>query len=175
MYEACYALDDSTILAKDEGRRREKTVARRAGRSRRSLGGSADERKAVLAVSEGWLQYGPRPALAAHAHSIDEVPTVCRAARTRWPRHRGANSRVGGGSTVTSARPIALALANMDNTDRLMRIGERANRCQRHVLSGGSPGAGGVRLRHRARPPPTLQQDAANLRNRQTACGCSPT
>ena len=139
------------------------------------LGGLRDERKAVLAVSEGWLQYGPNPALARPLKNTDGA--AAGAAGHRRPRDRTRREQgTVGAVDLQKCEADRMALANMDNTDRLQRIGERANRVNVTFYPIGAQGLAGVRLGHRSGAAA-----AAARRTRptcapvRTACGCSPT
>ena len=177
MYEACYAFEDPTIAP--EMKRAAPREARRSTRSTISsthLGGLRDERKAVLAVSEGWLQFGPNPALARllktrRGPRLPDPPggIVGRGASARERRVRPACDR-------DKCKADRMALANLDDRIGCMRTSRARQSRQRHVLSGRRAGAGGLRLGHRPRA-------AADARSRtrptcgtaRTACGCSPT
>jgi hypothetical protein len=63
LYEACYFGEDAQIALEMKARRREKLALDALDDLVVHLGGLRDERKAVLAVTEGWVEYGPNPAL----------------------------------------------------------------------------------------------------------------
>jgi hypothetical protein len=64
MYGACYGGEVPPIAPEMIARRREKLALDALDDLVTHLGGLREERKAVLAVSEGWPQYSPNPALA---------------------------------------------------------------------------------------------------------------
>lgn len=165
MYEACYTLDDPLIAAEMKARRRETLSLDALDDLVAHVGGLRDERKAVLAVSEGWLQYGPSPALARLLkRDQDAIPGP------PGPVDRGtsrANNRVNGGADRDKCNADRVALANIDNRDRLQRTGEAANRVNVTFYPVGAQGLAVFDSDIGPDPPPTLQQDAANLRNRQ--------
>jgi hypothetical protein len=127
-YEGCYAFEGPAIAREMKARRREKLSMDALEDLVVHLGGLRDERKAVFAVTEGWLQFRPNPALARPLTKTDPgqlllpPPVVDRGT----PRARGA-SQVGA-VDLQKCEAERLALANMDNTDRLQLIGEGANR-----------------------------------------------
>jgi VWFA-related protein len=164
MYEACYALDDASIAAEMKARRREKLALDALDDLVTHLGGLRDERKAVLAVSEGWLQYGPNPALARMLKTdegrIPNPPGIVDRGGTR------ANERSTGGADRDKCNADRMALANLDDTERLQRTTERANRVNVTFYPVGAQGLAVFDADIGPEPPPPQQQDAANLRNR---------
>ena len=165
MYEACYTLDDRTIAPEMKARRREMLSLDALDDLVAHVGGLRDERKAVLAVSEGWLQYGPNPALARLLkNDQDRIPSP------PGPVDRGtsrANDRGYGGVDRDKCNADRTALAHMDNRDRLLRTAETANRVNVTFYPIGAQGLAVFDSDIGPDPPPALQQDAANLRNRQ--------
>jgi VWFA-related protein len=164
MYEACYALDDRTIQPQMKARRREKLSLDALDDLVVHLGGLRDERKAVLAVSEGWIEYGPNPALARPVKSnegrLPDPPRIV---------DRGT-ARAGEASTGTDrdrCEADRAALANMDNRERLQRIGQAANRVNVTFYPIGAQGLAVFDSDIGPEPPPPLDTDAANLRARQ--------
>ena len=164
MYEACFALDGPAIAAEMKERRREKLSLDALDDLVTHLGGLRDERKAVLAVSEGWLQYGPNPALARMLKNdegrIPNPPGIVDRGATR------ANERATGGADRDKCNADRMALANLDDTERLQRTTERANRVNVTFYPVGAQGLATFDSDIGPEPPPTLQQDAASLRNR---------
>jgi VWFA-related protein len=91
------------------------------------LGGLREERKAVLTVSEGWMQYGPDPSLAAATKDLDGQPTL------PPPDIFGRGLKPGGrddgyASTMARCEQDRLTLSMLDDRERVRQIGERANR-----------------------------------------------
>lgn len=162
-YEACYAFEDPSLVRDMKARRREKLLMDALDDLVVHLGGLRDERKAVLAVSEGWLQYRPDSRLARPIRSNETGPPLAS------PRivDRGARDR----SLVMSQRDKCeadrIALANLDDSDRLQRIGERANRVNVTFYPIGAQGLSVFDADVGPEPPVPLDQDAANLRTRQ--------
>jgi VWFA-related protein len=166
-YETCYAFEGPAIAREMKARRREKLSMDALEDLVVHLGGLRDERKAVFAVSEGWLQFSSNPALARPLTKTDPgqllvpPPVVDRGT----PRARG--ERQVGAVDLQKCEAERLALANMDNTDRLQRIGEDANRVNVTFYPIGAQGLAVFDADIGPEPPPSLQQDAANLRSRQ--------
>ena len=89
------------------------------------LGGLRDERKAVLAVTEGWLEYGPNPALARPLKSDQgRVPRppgpVDRGTQRRSDEHERRHPE--------QVRERPHRAGQHGHRDRLPRLAERANR-----------------------------------------------
>jgi VWFA-related protein len=165
MYEACFTLDDPKIAPEMKARRRERLTLDALDDLVTHLGGLRDERKAVLAVSEGWLQYQPNAALARmleqDRNRIPNPPGVVDRGVSR------ADSRTNGGVDRDRCNADRLTLANTDNRDRLLRTAERANRVNVTFYPVGAQGLAVFDSDIGPEPPPPLTQDSANLRNRQ--------
>ena len=165
MYEACFTLDDPKIPPEMKARRRERLTLDALDDLVTHLGGLRDERKAVLAVSEGWLQYGPNAALARMLERdrdrIPNPPGVVDRGATR------ADNRINGGVDRDRCNADRLTLANTDNRDRLLRTAERANRVNVTFYPVGAQGLAVFDSDIGPEPPPGLAQDSVNLRNRQ--------
>jgi VWFA-related protein len=165
MYEACFRLDDPTIAPEMKARRRETLTLDALDDLVTHLGGLRDERKAVLAVSEGWLQYEPNARLARMLEQdrdrIPNPPGVVDRGTTR------ADNRTSVGVDRDRCNADRLALANTDNRDRLQRTAERANRVNVTFYPVGAQGLAVFDSDIGPEPPPTLTQDLNNLRNRQ--------
>jgi VWFA-related protein len=164
-YEACYALDDPKIASEMKARRREKLSFDALDDLVTHLGGLRDERKAVLAVSEGWLQYGPNPSLA-RLLKRDEgrLPTPPGIVDRGTGR---ANDRSLGSVDRTKCDADRQALAAMDDRERLQRTAESANRVNVTFYPVGAQGLAVFDSDIGPEPPPGLVEDGANLRNRQ--------
>ena len=164
IYEACYALEVPPIAPEMKARRREKLALDAIDDLVTHLGGLREERKAVLAVSEGWLEYGPNPALARLLQNDQgRIPGPPGGVDRGTSR---ANDRTQGGVDRDRCNADRMALANLDHRDRLMRTSERANRVNVTFYPVGAQGLEAFDS-DIDQQPPTLQQDAANLRNRQ--------
>ena len=165
MYDACYALEVPPIAPEMKARRREMLSLDALDDLVIHLGGLRDERKAVLAVSEGWLQYGRNPALARllqrDQNRIPAPPGIIDRGTSR------ANGGVNDGVDRDRCNADRMALAQLDNTDRLQRTAERANRVNVTFYPVGAQGLAVFDADIGPEPPPPPAQDAANLRNRQ--------
>ena len=162
-YEACYAFADPSIVREMKARRREKLLMDALDDLVTHLGGLRDERKAVLAVSEGWLQYRPDPKLARPIQSNDNALPIA------TPRiiDRGAREQSAAVSQRDRCEADRIALANLDDSDRLQRIGENANRVNVTFYPIGAQGLSVFDSDIGPEPPVPLDQDSANLRTRQ--------
>ena len=162
-YEACYAFEEASLVRELKARRREKLAMDALDDLVTHLGGLRDERKAVLAVSEGWLQYRPDSKLARPIKSNDNAPPIA------TPRivDRGARDQSAAVSQRDKCEADRIALANMDDSDRLQRIGESANRVNVTFYPIGAQGLAVFDSDIGPEPPLPLDQDSANLRTRQ--------
>jgi VWFA-related protein len=165
-YEKCYAFEDAAIAREMKARRREKMSLDALDDLVVHLGGLRDERKAVFAVSEGWLQFGPSSALTRPLKNSDggllRPPGIVDRGTSR-ARDQGSV----GMADLQKCEADRVALASMDHTDRLMRIGESANRVNVTFYPIGAQGLAVFDADIGPNPPPPLAQDAANLRARQ--------
>lgn len=165
-YEKCYAFEDPAIPREMKQRRREKMSLDALDDLVVHLGGLRDERKAVFAVSEGWLQFGPNSALTRPLKNSDggllRPPGIVDRGTSR-ARDQGSVGTV----DLQKCEAERVALATMDHTDRLMRIGESANRVNVTFYPIGAQGLAVFDSDIGPNPPPPLAQDAANLRARQ--------
>jgi VWFA-related protein len=167
MYGACYGGEVPPIAPEMIARRREKLALDALDDLVTHLGGLREERKAVLAVSEGWPQYSPNPALARLLQGDQgRIPTppggITGRGTTLTPGDRSS-----GGVDRDRCNADRGALANMDNTDRLQRTAQRANRVNVSFYPVGAQGLDAFDSDIGPAPPPPPQQDASNLRNRQ--------
>jgi VWFA-related protein len=165
-YEGCYAFEDPAIARAMKARRREQLVLDALDDLVVHLGGLRDERKAVVAISEGWLQYRPDQTLARPLKNTD--PT--RVLAPPGPVDRGTTRRGERGTVAVSdlqkCETDRIVLANMDNADRLQRIGEAANRVNVSFYPVGAQGLAVFDSDIGPEPPPSNSEDAANLRAR---------
>ena len=165
-YEACYAFEDPAIAREMKARRREKLSLDALEDLVVHLGGLRDERKAVFAVSEGWMQYGRNPALARPLKNTDTGQLLT----PPGPVDRGATrrgERVVGAVDLQKCEADRIALANLDHSDRLQQMGLDANRVNVTFYPIGAQGLAVFDSDIGPDPPPPIQVDAANLRNRQ--------
>jgi VWFA-related protein len=165
VWEACYTLDDPRIAPEMKARRREKLSLDALEDLVVHLGGLRDERKAVLAVTEGWLQYGPNSALARQLKSdegrLPDPPSIVGRGTTRQ------SDRTTGGADRDTCNADRTALANIDHTVRLQEMTERANRFNVSFYPVGAAGLAVFDSDIGPEPPLPLQQDAGNLRTRE--------
>ena len=159
-YEACYVFEDKYIFQQMKARRREKLALDALDDLIVHLGGLRDERKAVLAVSEGWLQYGRDPKL---GQPLRNTPL-----QLAGPRlvQRGARGEQVEESSLAKCESERIALAEMDNTERLRDIGERANRVNVSFYPVGAQGLAVFDSDIGPDPPPPIDVDAKNLSRR---------
>lgn len=164
MYEACFTTDDRSIAPEMKARRREKLSLDALEDLMVHLGGLREERKAVLAVSEGWLQYGPNQALARQLPGDEgRIPLppsiVDRGAGRSGERSIGLIDR-------DRCNADRMALANLDHSDRLQEMTERANRVNVTFYPVGAQGLAVFDSDIGPERPLPPAQDSANLRNR---------
>ena len=163
-YEACYFGEDRPIAVEMKARRREKLSLDALDDLVVHLGGLRDERKAILAVTEGWLEYAPNPQLTRQVKRdqgwIPNPPAIV-------GRGTRADSANGVGDVRTKCDSDRLALANMDNRDRLREMGESANRVNVTFYPVGAQGLAVFDSPIGPDPPPPLSIDLASLRTRQ--------
>lgn len=163
MYEACFTLDDPAIAREMKARRREMLAFDALDDLVVHLGGLRDERKAVLAVSEGWLQYGPNQALARMLKNDEgRLPQPPGIVDRGTSRQRETTL----GVDRDKCNADRMALAQIDHRERLQRMAEDANRVNVTFYPVGAQGLAVFDSDIGPDPPPPPQQDAANLRNR---------
>jgi VWFA-related protein len=163
-YEACYFGEDRPIALEMKARRREMLSLDALDDLVVHLGGLRDERKAILAVTEGWLEYAPNPQLARLVKRdqglIPSPPGIVgRGTRT--------DPTTSAGDVRTKCESDRVALANMDNRDRLRAMGESANRVNVTFYPVGAQGLAVFDSPIGPDRPPPLSTDLANLRTRQ--------
>ncbi|HET9268908.1 MAG TPA: VWA domain-containing protein [Vicinamibacterales bacterium] len=159
-WEKCYVFEDKTIFPRMKARRREKMALDALDDLVVHLGGLRDERKAVLAVSEGWLQYARDSTLAAPLKAIENGAIPLAGPRLIQRGARGEQVEVAGLAKCEADRA---ALAEMDNTNRLMDIGERANRVNVSFYPVGAQGLAVFDSDIGPDQPPPIEVDARNL------------
>ncbi len=162
LYTACYRGDEQLLKAMKE-RRREKQTLDALEDLITHLQGIREERKAILTISEGWRLFQPDAKLANRGGS--EVPGV---ERLFVPADRARNS---GGSGVDKAQCDAdrIALAQIDDAQRMREIGESANRGNVTFYPMYARGLAVFDSDIGPDPPPSIQEDAAILRNNQAS------
>jgi len=175
MYGVCYGSEAPPIAPEMIARRREKLALDALDDLVTHLGGLREERKAVLAVTEGWVEFGPNPTLS----------RMLQADQGRIPGPPGGitgrgttreSGRVDTGVNRDQCNADRLALANLDHKDRLIRTAQRANRVNVSFYPVGAQGLdAGVTAEappqtttNRAGLAPTIgQQIGSDVRNRQ--------
>jgi VWFA-related protein len=189
LYERCYggpavspsssSSSSSSLLSRvDESRRAESVAAKMKARRREKmtldaledlivhLDGIREERKAVLTVTEGWRMFTPDAELAkSDERSGVGVRPGDALGRPPVPRPSDANNTSGSSRIECEADKTALAL--MDHSFRLREISEAANRGNVTFYPVFARGLVPFDSDIGPEPPPTLQQDAANLSARQ--------
>lgn len=128
-YEICYPPNDSDqadVSREMIARRREKLTLDALEDLVVHLGGLREERKAVLTVSEGWMQYGENPALARKVGN--RVPGPPGIFVGRGGKIQQTDPREPGGASLGDCDADRVALANLDNRFRVVRLAEQANR-----------------------------------------------
>lgn len=175
-YEACY-FEEPRIAVEMKARRREKLALDALDDLIVHLGGLRDERKAILAVTEGWLEYGPNPALTRPLKSDQgRVPPP------PGPVDRGTRGDLTNtsGDIRSKCESDRIALAQMDHRDHLRTLAERANRVNVSFYPVGAQGLAVFDTaidekpidpspqdsRRLGNPQSELQLDQANLRTR---------
>src|SRR5688572_6136367 len=176
MYSSCYSASEiPPIVPEMIARRREKLALDALDDLVTHLGGLREERKAVLAVSEGWLQYGPNQALARQLKEDEgRIPGPPGGITGRGTTRE--TGRVQSGVDRDRCNADRMALANLDHSDRLMRTSQRANRVNVTFYPVGAQGleagitseaASSVTANRTGLPPMIAQQEGSNVRNRQ--------
>jgi len=166
LYEACYGSPVSgqnSVAGEMKARRREKLTLDALEDLIVHLGGIREERKAVIAVTEGWPLFRPNPQLAAGERGRARPQDVL----GRPPRPSPEDSALTSGSTRVECETDRVALSSLDHTLRLREITEDANRGNvtfypvyaRGLVANDAP-IGPDR-------PPSIRDDAANLRVKQ--------
>ena len=121
-------VEDPPIAAEMKARRREKLALDALDDLVVHLGGLRDERKAVLAVTEGWLRVRPNPALARLLKS-DRGPLIPRSARPSSIAAPGADPTNRAGDVPDKVRePTAWHWPTWTTATACARSAERANR-----------------------------------------------
>ena len=167
LYEACYPPLGTTvgIAAEMKARRREKLTLDALGDLMVHLAGVREERKAVLAVSEGWRLYTRNTNLSRRLSDQGDVSPGD--VLLRPPRPRPSDAATTQGSVKVQCEADRMALAQLDHELRMRELTQEANRGNvtfypiyaRGLVAFDSPIG--------PDPPPSLAQDAANLRARQ--------
>lgn len=171
LYDSCYPPYDrqnrpDDTAAEMRRRRREKLTLDSVNDLISTLGSLREERKAVLMVSEGWLEYRPSDVLSQpqrDAHGQPFLPP---------PETFGLDPRPNGDGQRPNASMMAecegdrLALAMLDDRERVQQLTETANRANVTFYSLYARGLAALDAPVGPDRPPAPIQDAANLSTR---------
>ncbi len=165
MYQRCYPPKpgerESAIAREMKARRREMLTLDALNDLVVVLGGIREERKAVLAVSEGWMQFGENQKLAAGGTLGQPGPTPPQVFAPNPRRRTDGAGQIEG--ELAKCEADRIALAHLDDTDRVRQIGQRANRSNVSFYPVDPRGLVVFDSPIGPDPPPSLQQDASNL------------
>jgi VWFA-related protein len=175
VYDACYPPNsqkygqpDNPIATAMKARRREKLSLDALEDLSAHLNGIREERKAVLVVTEGWLLFTPdRRLMDAQG---DQPPPVAIPPGDRFgrrPSDTGASTGRSQAGMQAECDADRIALASMDDQDRLLRIGNDANRSNVSFYTVYARGLVPFDAPIGPAAPPPPRQDAANLSSRQ--------
>jgi VWFA-related protein len=167
LYDACYpalSSDRTGISAEMKARRREKLTLDALEDLMVHVGGLREERKAVLAVTEGWRLY---PADATLARRLgDEQALTPGDVLGRPPRPRPSDTGQVQGSIRVQCEADRMALAQLDHQLRLRELTQDANRGNVTFYPVYARGLVAFDSPIGPDPPPSLAEDAASLRAR---------
>jgi VWFA-related protein len=170
LYDACYPDAFQTVgIAKEmKARRREKLTLDALEDLMVHLNGIREERKAVLAVTEGWVIYRSDSKL---ARAFDKDNTGLRPGDVllRPPRPQPSDKGQLQGSPRVQCEADRMALAALDHEFRLQNLTQTANRGNVTFYPVYARGLVAFDAPIGPEQPPSPLQDAANLRNRQEA------
>jgi VWFA-related protein len=170
LYDACYPDAFQTVgIAKEmKARRREKLTLDALEDLMVHLNGIREERKAVLAVTEGWVIYRSDSKL---ARALDKDNTGLRPGDVllRPPRPQPSDKAQLQGSPRVQCEADRMALAALDHEFRLQNLTQTANRGNVTFYPVYARGLVAFDAAIGPEQPPSPIQDAANLRNRQEA------
>jgi VWFA-related protein len=165
LYKACYG-PDSPIGREMKARRREKLTLDSLEDLMIHLGGIREERKAILAVTEGWRLYTKSAQLAGGDQNTRVTPGDVLG---RPPVPRLSDTGQIQGSPKIQCEADRMALAQMDDDLRLHELTQLANRGNVTFYPVYARGLTVFDSPIGPDPPPSLAQDAANLRARQNS------
>jgi VWFA-related protein len=162
-YQLCYGID-SPIYKEMKARRREKLTFDAIEDLMVHLAGVREERKAILTVTEGWLLYTKSPKLASSGDPGTRVQPGDVLGRPPVPRLSETGTLSGSGKVQCEAD--RMALAEMDDDLRLRQLTQLANRGNVTFYPVYARGLVAFDAPIGPDPPPTIMEDAANLRTR---------
>ena len=167
-YEACFpdAFQTAGLAKEMKARRREKLTLDALEDLMVHLNGIREERKAVLAVTEGWVIYRPDSKL---ARALDKNDPGIRPGDVllRPPRPQPSDTGQVQGSARVQCEADRMALAQLDHDFRLQQVTQTANRGNVTFYPVYARGLAVFDAPIGPDKPPSPIQDAANLRNRQ--------
>jgi VWFA-related protein len=168
LYDACYPAigDTDGLSAEMRARRREKLTLDALEDLMVHLGGIRDERKAVVTVTEGWRIYRPDSRLSRPLGSRQLGPGDVLG---RPPRPSPSDASQLQGSPRVKCEADRMALAMLDHEFRLQELTRIANRGNVTFYPVYARGLVPFDAPIGPEKPPTLVEDAANLRARQDA------
>jgi VWFA-related protein len=168
LYEACYpdAFATAGIAREMKARRREKLTLDALEDLMVHLNGIREERKAVLAVTEGWIIHRADPKLA-RAIEKDDPGLRPGDVLLRPPRPQPSDAGQVQGSPRVQCEADRMALAQLDHDFRLQQLTQIANRGNVTFYPVYARGLVAFDAPIGPDKPPSPLQDAANLRTRQ--------
>jgi VWFA-related protein len=177
LYDTCYPPNsqtsgqpDNPIATAMKARRREKLTLDALEDLSTHLNGVREERKAVLVVTEGWLLFTPDRRLA--DAQGDQPPPVALPPGDRFGRRPSDGNTTTGRSQagmLAECDADRIALASLDDQERLLRIGEDANRSNVSFYTVYARGMVAFDAPIGPAKPPPPRQDSANLSARQNS------
>ena len=165
LYASCYG-PGSPIAVEMKARRREKLTLDALEDLMIHLAGIREERKAILTVTEGWQLFARSPVLAEGDRNLRVDPGDVLG---RPPVPRPSDVGQVQGSAKVQCETDRLALAAIDHPERLSQLTQLANRGNVTFYPVYARGLVAFDSPIGPDPPPTLAQDAANLRARQNS------
>jgi VWFA-related protein len=167
LYEACYPdfRETAGIAAEMSARRREKMTLDALEDLMVHLAGLRDERKAVLAVSEGWQLFSKDSKLARSLSNRGDLGPGDVLGRP--PVARPTDTAQLQGSVRVQCETDRMALAMLDHDLRLRELTQDANRSNVTFYPVYARGLVAFDAPIGPDRPPSLRQDAANLKARQ--------
>ncbi|HEY6510187.1 MAG TPA: VWA domain-containing protein, partial [Vicinamibacterales bacterium] len=165
LYAACYG-PGSPITVEMKARRRETLTLDALEDLMIHLAGIREERKAILTVTEGWQLFTRSQQLAEGDPNVRVTPGDVLG---RPPVPRPSDAAQVQGSPKVQCEADRMALAAIDHPQRLTQMTQLANRGNVTFYPVYARGLVAFDSPIGPDPPPTLAQDAANLRARQNS------
>jgi VWFA-related protein len=165
LYDACYPFQEMADIAPAmKARRREKLTLDALEDLMVYLNGIRDERKAVLAITEGWMIYRPDQKL---ARSLERGNVRPGDVLGQPPRPNPTTTSQLQGSPRVQCEADRMALAALDHDFRLQQLTQTANRGNVTFYPVYARGLVAFDAPIGPEKPPPVNVDMANLRNRQ--------